>query len=214
MASPRKLRWHVFMVELKIILLQISAVLIVPQTHSQFQKSEIKVQNIQFDSEIIELIKKITQLETQRSSDINSFKLDTTRHLPDVWFMSDSGLNWLQQLSDCWPSICRGQSKLQLLRGSRRPSLLQSSADKSNLSPHFPQPCQHGKRLAISGAISPEIELKWFMSHGHGMQDSWLHGDECLWSQRKQRMFFVGMKMKVKHIWMRKMYDLIFFSPC
>lgn len=132
--------------------------------------------------------------------------------------MSDSGLNWLQQLSDCWPSICHSQSKLQLLQGSRRPSLLQSSADKSNLSPwfspHFPQPCQHWKRLAISGAISPEIELKWFMSHSHGMQDSWLHGDECLWSQRKQRMFFVGMKMKVKHIWMRKMYDLIFFFSC
>lgn len=80
---------------------------------------------------------------------VNSFKLDTTRHLPDVWFMSDSGLNWLQQLSDCRPSICRGQFKLQLLRGSRHPSLQRSSADKSNLSPwfspHFPQPCQHGE---------------------------------------------------------------------
>ncbi len=51
----------------------------------------------------------------------------------DLWFMSDSRLNWLQQLSDCWPSICCGQSKLQLLRGSRKPSLFQSSADKSNL---------------------------------------------------------------------------------
>lgn len=139
------------------------------------------------------------------------------RPLLDLWFMSDSRLNWLQQLSDCWPSICCGQSKLQLLRGSRGPSLFQSSTDKSNLTRDSalslsPLPCQHRKRLTISGAISPEIELKWFMSARHGMQDSWLHGDECLWTHGKQRMFFVGMKMKVKLIWIRKMYDVIFLG--
>lgn len=137
------------------------------------------------------------------------------RALLDLWFMSDSRLNWLQQLSDCWPSICCGQSKLQLLRGSRGPSVFQSSADKSNLtpwfSPHSPLPGQHRKRLPVSGAISPEIEMKWFMSARHGMQDSWLRGDECLWSHGKQRLFFVGMKMKVKLIWIRKMYDVIFW---
>lgn len=132
--------------------------------------------------------------------------------------MSDSRLNWLQQMSDCWPSICCGQSKLQLLRGSRGPSLLQSSPDKSNLtlwfSPHSPLPRQHRKRLTIS----PEIELKWFMSARHGMLDSWICGDECLWTHRKIENVLCGhgnesqTDLNEKDVWCQFLHTLCIYS--
>lgn len=121
-------------------------------------------------------------------------------------------------MSDCWPSICCGQSKLQLLRGSRGPSLFQSSSDKSNLtpwfSPHSPLPRQHRKRLTIS----PEIELKWFMSARHGMLDSWICGDECLWTHRKIENVLCGhgnesqTDLNEKDVWCQFLHTLCIYS--